>query len=1109
MPEQITNIFQYSEYNLFALSTYNPWLIIISLCIAILSSYMGFQIAHQAYNATPARKRISILIGSIALGGGVWSMHFIGMIALELCTDISYNLNITLLSFIPSLAASWVALTLITNDQIRLKQLIIGGILVGSGIGAMHYIGMAAMEMAPLLRYNLGIFVLSIVVAVLLAIIALWVSFGLEKSKKLQYNRNTKMAISSVVMGFAIAGMHYTGMAAARFVLPPGIELSGQSSDISLILAFGITTVTVVLIIIVLGTNLLFRYKDISTSATNNERRLLATMNTALDGIITIDAKGTIISINKAVSSLLCWSEDELIGQNVKMVVPGSDQQHHDQYISNYLTSRQAKIIGKGREVSVLTKHGEKIPVHLGIGHIELDDQSMFVAFISDLRQRKALEMTLREKETKIRSLISNIPGIAYRCYDQAPWSNLFISDEVVNMLGHPAEDFLGDAPKYHLSEFIHPEDKERVINTDLHNPDGYLLEFRMIDKHNKVKWVLSHGRALKIEHSDGYYLDGFIMDISDRKVMESALITAKETAEQAAATRAAFLANMSHEIRTPMNAIIGFSDILLDEALSSHQRKQISTINQSARSLLHILNDVLDSAKLDKGKFQLEYRDFYLVEEVDSVVSTLWLQAQRKGLLLELQIDEQVQQYFHGVPDRIRQVLTNIIGNAIKFTEQGGVTIKINSPQPDTLHFAVIDTGMGMTDTQLQAVFEAFSQADASMSRRFGGTGLGTTISKQLVELMGGTITAKSELNKGSTFEFTVPIKKAKQSNASKKQELHIDLPQLSVLIVDDIEQNIDLLKLVLKRNKHVVSVAINGEQALLKMKSEQFDLVLMDVQMPVMDGLTAAKLRRQYEQENGLPRLPIIALTAGVLPQDKRSALDSGMDGFTNKPINVPQLLKEITRVLTGGKTQLVESTPISEKHLRVDLDKGVQLWGSKTSLFNEVTRFLEQSKETIDTLPELVKSHQWTALEEAAHKYKGVTGNLALNRLMEAFKGLEEVSHKQVEEKALHFLDQIIEELEAITVCADRMSSVTHKAIEISPKTPSYAALIDLLLKLKISVENNEFDDQLLDSLEELQSNRENEINAIITACNDFEFEVALNHIEDLIKSIQSLN
>ena len=1109
MLEQITNIFQYSEYNLFALSTYNPWLIVVSLCIAILSSYMGFQIAHQANHATPTRKRVSILIGSIALGGGVWAMHFIGMIALELCTNISYNVEITLISFIPSLAASWVALTLITNKHIKLKQLIIGGVLVGSGIGAMHYIGMAAMEMAPLLRYNLGMFILSIVVAVLLAILALWISFGLEKTNRLKLDPNIKMAISSVVMGSAVAGMHYIGMAAARFVLPPGIELSGQSSDISIILALGITTVTVIIIFIVLGTNLLFRYKDISTSATNNERRLLATMDTALDGIITINAEGTIISINKAVSTLLSWSEDELIGQNVKMVVPDQDQQHHDQYILNYLSSRQAKIIGKGREVLVLTKYGEKIPVHLGIGHIELDDQSMFVAFISDLRQRKALEMTLRDKETKIRSLISNIPGIAYRCYDQAPWSNVFISDEVVNMLGHPAEDFLGDKPKYYLSEFIHPEDKERVISTDLHNPDGYLLEFRMIDKHNKVKWVLSHGRALKIEGGDGYYLDGFIMDISDRKVMESDLITAKETAEQAAATRAAFLANMSHEIRTPMNAIIGFSDILLDEALSNHQRKQISTINQSARSLLHILNDVLDSAKLDKGKFQLEYRDFYLVEEVDSVVSTLWLQAQRKGLLLELQIDEQVQQYFHGVPDRIRQVLTNIMGNAIKFTEQGGVTIKVNSPQPDTLHFAVIDTGMGMTEAQLQSVFEAFSQADASMSRRFGGTGLGTTISKQLVELMGGTITAKSELNKGSTFEFTVPIKKVKQPNAIKRQEHLIDLPQLSVLIVDDIEQNIDLLKLVLKRNKHVVSVAINGKQALLKMKSEQFDLVLMDVQMPVMDGLTAARLRRQYEQENGLPRLPIIALTAGVLPQDKKSALDSGMDGFTNKPINVPQLLKEITRVLTVGPTKIVESTPISEKYLRVDLDKGIELWGSKTSLFNEVTRFLEQSKETINTLPDLIKLHQWTALEEAAHKYKGVAGNLALNKLMEAFKGLEEASHKQVEEKALHCLGQALNEIEALVECADRMSSTTHKAIEINPKTSSYTDLIDALLKLKVSVENNEFDDQLLDSLEGLKSDRENEVNTIITACNDFEFEAALNQIEDLIKSIQPLN
>ena len=205
-----------------------------------------------------------------------------------------------MLSVLPSLIASWVALRLMSRKEIKPSQLIIGVVLVGSGIGAMHYIGMAAMEMAPLLRYNLSMFIVSIVVAITLAILALWISFGLTANSRLQMSHNKKMMVSSLVMGAAIAGMHYTGMLAARFVLPPGMELSNQSSEISTILALVITGISVTVTFLVLGANLIFAYKDISTSAVNNERRLVATMNTAIDGIITIDEKGIIISVNNA-----------------------------------------------------------------------------------------------------------------------------------------------------------------------------------------------------------------------------------------------------------------------------------------------------------------------------------------------------------------------------------------------------------------------------------------------------------------------------------------------------------------------------------------------------------------------------------------------------------------------------------------------------------------------------------------------------------------------------------------------------------------------------------------------------------------------------------------
>jgi PAS domain S-box-containing protein len=1107
MQELIIDLFNINSSNLLIIAKHDPTLVILSISIAILASFMGLQVAYQAKQALPSRKKLLLLVGSIALGGGVWSMHFIGMLALDLCTDISYQFELTSLSFLPSIAASWIALSLITREQIKWPQLVISGVLVGSGIGAMHYIGMAAMEMAPLLRYDIGLFVTSIFVAISLAILALWVNFGLDNKKISNISKNQRVMISSCVMGFAIAGMHYTGMFAAHFVLPPGMELSEQSTDISLFLALGITAITVTIIFIVLGMNLIFRYKDISTTAINNEKRLLATMDTAIDGIITIDAHGIIISINNAVTSLLGWEPEALIGQNVKMLVPFPFQHNHDQYIKNYLQTREAKIIGAGREVEAIAKDGEKIPVRLGIGHVELDNQHMFVAFISDLRERKKMENTLRKKESKIRSLVTNIPGIAYRCIDKPGWPNIFINDEVEKMLGYPAQDFLLPNPIRGIADFVHPDDLLAIQEVDLRHPQGYQLEFRIIDRYNNIKWVLGYGRALKDEESDDYFLDGFIMDITDRKKMESALVAEKEKAEQAAATRAAFLANMSHEIRTPMNAIIGFSDIILDDELSINHRKQLNTINQSAKSLLHILNDILDSAKLEKGKFQLEYRDFSLVEEVDSVVSTLWLQAQHKHLDINLNIAKNTQCLYHGVPDRLRQVLTNIIGNAIKFTEHGHVNIEIKNIPDGFLTFEISDTGIGMTPSQLDCIFDAFAQADESMSRRFGGTGLGTTISKQLVELMGGTITATSEFGKGSTFTFTLPIKAATKSSATARKENHLALPQLSVLIVDDIEQNIDLLSLILKRHGHVISVARNGEQALLKMEGEHFDIVLMDIQMPVMDGLTATKKRRLYETENSLTRLPIIALTASVLPQDKESAKQAGMDGFANKPIDIKQLMNEIASVFVDDPIDDDLKMPTPSQQATIDIEKGIDLWGSKTTLFNEVMRFLSKSEHEFASLPSLIDNENWDMIQHLAHKYKGIAGNLALNQLMVAFTELEEISRKYRKNDALLLIERIQNEVESITRCTQKMSTKTYQKVQNEQHALSKSKLLEILIPLQEHVINNEFDDHLLDLLQTFEADYSQQVTPIISACNDFDFELASNHINVLISSLRT--
>ncbi|MDN3649664.1 MHYT domain-containing protein [Reinekea marina] len=1100
-------LFQYSEQSLFSVTEYSSWLVLLSVSIAVFASYMGFQVAGQASTTVGVRKHVFLIVGSVALAGGVWSMHFIGMLALQICTVVTYRLDITALSIIPAIVASWIALNQLTHKNITTQQLIVCGVLVGAGIGAMHYIGMAAMEMAAFLRYNLAVFLISILVAVALAILSLWVRYGLDSHGSVSLTPNFKILISSLVMGAAISSMHYTGMAAARFVLPPGMDPSIQSGEISLVLASIITAITILMIILVLGANLIFRYRDKSDAALRNEKRLIATMDTAIDGIITIDQFSIIISVNKAVTTILGWQENELIGR------PLDALNIEKSLLGKVNNSSLGYTIDEDTEVSDV--FGERIPIRFRLGKVDLSDANLSVLFISDLREYHRMKAEIKRNESQIQAILSNIPGITFRAIYDPTWPILFVNDQVENILGYPKEDFMLPNPTRSINDFLHPEDVGVFERTDLLNPNGYQIEYRIIDRKGKIKWLLGYGQATQVEGIESACLDGFLMDISDRKEMESELVQAKETAEKAAESRANFLANMSHEIRTPMNSVIGFSELLLLDQVTDEQRRQLKTINQSAKSLLHILNDILDSAKLDKGKFELEYRDFSLVEEIDTVVSTFWLQAQQKGLEINLNLPKKLKDQFNGAPDRIRQVLTNLIGNSIKFTQQGSISIDVSQSEKGCTTFSISDTGIGMTSDQLENIFEPFSQADESMNRRFGGTGLGTTISKQLVELMGGKISAKSEAGVGSTFSFTIPLKPAQQVTLQASSKANTELPELSILIVDDIEQNLDLLTRLLQKDGHFIQCARNGQEALEVLEKSSVDVALIDIQMPIMDGLTASKIRRKYEQDNNLDSTPLIALTASVLAEDRLSAERAGMNGFANKPVDMQQLNREIARVLNGEMLEHIEpDSPLTETDPStaskiVDVEKGVSLWGSKTNLYNEVKRFVDNLTPELASFKQLATEQNFSSLAAIGHKFKGGASNVAIVKLAAAFDSLEASSSATDMPATLEAIDTIFIELEALKACMQSRKSMQEGELSESTNTGSndhsLESLVHIAAELKELTDNNEINDDLLNQLEKLQSYSPVLINEIIESCNNFEFELASEKINELREAV----
>jgi PAS domain S-box-containing protein len=878
---------------------FNLGLVFLSYLVAVTASHVTLLLAARVRDPHSTNWKLWVVSGGFAMGIGIWSMHFVATLALQLPIRVLYDLSITALSWVFAIVACGAAFIVLRRLTGKHREFLLPGTLIGIGIASMHYTGDASMRLSPGIQYDPVLFIASVLIAIGAATAALWIAFHLANQRAVFTNFG-----AALVMGAAVVGMHFTAVAAAKFdpfsvclasgprldqewlaytiggftfvILTATMLLSAYDARLSSAIAGGAEKLRQA------NEQLELRVRERTQTLASEEARKDAILRTALDCIVSMDARGCIVEWNPAAERTFGYTRQEALGRVLAEVVIG---------LQDHVVMGERQAIGRRVELIGVRRSGEQFPVEVALAVMQVGGEPLFTAHLRDITERRRGEEELRRS---------------------------------------------------------------------------------------------------------------------------------RDAARAGSEAKSAFVATISHEIRTPMNAIVGMLELFSYSKLNFDQREMLSAARESSRSLLTLIDDILDFSKIEVGKLKIHPEPCSVARLVEGVHATFEHLASGKGLLLTRRIDTALWPAHLVDASRLRQILANLVSNAIKFTHAGTVFLEVKvleaSGGRQNLCFSVQDSGIGMSAATQQRLFQPFQQGESETSRRYGGTGLGLAISRQLIELMGGTIGVTSTEGLGTRVSVRLAAEQASasavrddaRSPGGERPPAAVPAPAgARLLIVDDHPVNLAMLKRQLKVLGLEADTATSGLEALAKWRSESHSLVITDLQMPEMDGYAFARAIRAEQAQHGKRKPVVVAFTANTQSDALEQCMDAGMDDYLTKPAELATLRAKLAQWLGGGN-------PIDRARIQ-------QLAGGAQGIAEVLAELESGVRADIAALQVALESADGAALRRAGHRIKGSALTVGAERLAALAARVVDAPAGIETPQVMSFARALLDELERVLLSA----------------------------------------------------------------------------------------